>query len=227
MMPPWKKQKSEHTVKLQNDGSKVEGTNILVDKTDIKPAHFASTRMEWFVAEKATVLHVNIQNSRATKIGMDAVQVAQRVIDLFSGVSQVAIDHGISHVEYRTDSFVFVLELDDPICAGDPVGKLLAFAADLHQHLANLTDPLQSHMGMASGATTLMGTTAVVGGAANIAHDMALLEIPAVVAVHESALWRWASAARRPLPLPLPVECAGGCRRRVTAFDLGSCSFHQ
>jgi class 3 adenylate cyclase len=183
-------------------------------------------RMECFVAENATVLHIITQNVQAKSKAMSAMQVAQRVIDIYSCVGQATANHGISHVEYRTDSFVCLLDLDDPICNGDPVEHLLAFAADLHQRLANLDDPLQAHMGMASGATALIGTTpAVVGAAANIADDLASLGIPAAVAVHDSALWRWASAARRSPPPAPPVECASGRCWRVAVFDLGSGSF--
>jgi hypothetical protein len=226
-MPPWKKVKYEPNfcrfTEPYTDGSKHA---FIIDErvpSDlIKPK-----RIHWFVAEKATVLHINIKEDNTERTAMSAMQVAQRVIDLYSCVGQAAIKHGISHVEYRTDSFVCIL--DDSICVGDPIGMLFAFASDLRQRLANLTDPYESYMGIALGATTLLESPlAIVGGAANIAEDMARLEISDAVAVHESALWRWASAARRPLPLPLPlpVACASGRHRRVTAFDLGSCSFH-
>jgi hypothetical protein len=47
------------------------------------------------------------------------------------------------------------------------------------------------------------------------------------VAVHESALWRWAAAARRLPPPSMFIECARGERGRAAAFDLEACAFRR
>jgi hypothetical protein len=230
-----KKQKSEQKVcscgKPQIHGQKHECTGMHVKIEDFMSAsnEFQSSdfikpkRLEWFVAENATVLHINTQYAQAAKAAISVMQVAERVIGLYSCVGEAATDHGIPHVEYRNNSFVCVIDLDDPCCAGDPVRKLLAFAADLRQRLANLTAPVQAHMGMASGATTLIRTPlAVIGGPANIAEGMARLEIPAAVAMHDTALRR---RTVRLLPALPPVECAGEWSRQTAVFDFGTCSF--
>jgi hypothetical protein len=171
-------------------------------------------RLDCFVAEKTTVLHIKVQNTQAKNTTMSAIQLAQQVLDVYSCVSQSATIHGISIIEPRTDSFVCVLDADDPNCEGDPVGQLLAFAADLNSRLTSRPEPLQSRMGMASGPTALIGShPAVVGDTANIAEDMARLGTVATVVLHESALFRWAPSAP-------PVDCAGG--RAVFDFETGS-----
>jgi class 3 adenylate cyclase len=126
---------------------------------------------------------------------------------------------------------------------GDKVRRMLALAADIHQRLR--TAPLLSSvlcsesglgMGIASGATTMMDpdsagarvartSLCVRGDAADVAQEMAEASVPGTVVVHESALWRWAAAARRLPPATVLVESRQGERRRAGAFDLEARAF--
>ena len=187
-------------------------------------------RPAWFYVEETTALHINI---RRPKEGDDsdgtsstAMLDPKQALDLFLCFGQCADFHGISIIEHRTDSFVCILDANDPNSAGDSVGQLLTFAADLNHRLVRFSVPLEARMGMASGPTTLVGSTpAVIGNAANIAEDMARLAAAAAVAVHESALWRWAAAARRTPPAAAPVNCMGGQSARAAMFDLEAEAF--
>jgi hypothetical protein len=229
-MPPFKKQKREDNVcpcsQVHMDHSHNEFTNGNGKKShigcnrDVNKDIAKPKRLTWQIAEKATVLHINVQTiqDQATP-KLNTMMQAKDALDLYSCVYKAAVSHCIWIIEPRADSFVCVLDAEDPDCAGDPVGKLLTFAADLHSNLANRS--LQAHMGMASGETTLVGTLpAVIGDAATIAEDMARLGAVAAVSVDESALIAWAAAARRAAPAAQAVECSGGRRRRGATFEL-------
>ena len=240
LIPPLKKQKCKQNAcscpkQPKEDDSKQESAvdnghhDVTAHRNCYQGFNTETTRpkkLEWFVAEKSTVLHINVQITQAASTNMSSMQAAEQVLDVYSCFRQYATIHGISIVELRTNSFVCVLDADDPDCAGEPVGQLLAFATDLNHHLLSRPAPLHARMGMASGPTALIGTPpVVVGDAANIAEDMARLGAVAAVAVHESALWRWAAAAGRAPPPASRVDCASGRSRGAAVFDLETGSF--
>jgi hypothetical protein len=234
LMPPMKKQKCKQNVcacakqlkdspgckRIANEEYSKSAPIMCNQRSN---ADSTTKKLQWFVADNATVLHIRVQSMHAASTTMTAMQRAQQAEDVYSCVYTAAAIHGIPIIDPRTDSFVCVVDADDPSCAGDPVGQLLrvAFAADLTRRLISRPAQLQARMGMASGPTAVIGTSpAVVGEAANIAADMARLGAVAAVAVHESALLRWAAAARHAPPAAAPVECGGGRSGRAAVFDL-------
>jgi hypothetical protein len=120
---------------------------------------------------------------------------------------------------------------------------MLLLAADLHRCLPAATASLRAgggtrlRMGMASGSAALLqpasgplqaapSVLGVRGDAADVAQEMAGACAVGAVAVDESALWRWAAAARRLPPPSALVECGrAGRRRRVGTFDLAAGAF--
>jgi hypothetical protein len=229
LMQPFKKQKCKHNVcpcaKPQNDdlvkhGECCKSAPVDTNKGRNPESFRPIKRIEWLVVEKATVLHIYVRSIQAPSAKMiSAKQEVEQAIDVYACLAQSAAIHGISIIEPRADSFVCVLDTEDSHCSSDPVGQLLSFAADLHRQLTSRS--LHVHMGMASGATALVGTLpAVVGDAATIAEDMARLGAVAAVSVHESALWRWAATTSHAAPAAHDVECGGERRRRAATFEL-------
>ena len=120
------------------------------------------------------------------------------------------------------------------------VARMLVLAVELHSRLhsngAFMGKGLQVAIGIASGSTTLLGSgfgsswtargaLSLRGDAASLAEEMAGLGVPGAVAVHESALWRWAAASRLLPPATEVLEVEGRERRRAGLFDLGTLRF--
>jgi class 3 adenylate cyclase len=127
-------------------------------------------------------------------------------------------------------------------CVISDVDRMLAVAVELHYRLHSICtlhdNGLQLTMGIASGSTTLLGSgfgaswisrgaLSTRGDAADLAQEMAGVCGAGAVAVHESALWRWAAAGPRLPPACDVVTVVGGERRLAGMFDLGLLDFRR
>jgi hypothetical protein len=115
------------------------------------------------------------------------------------------------------------------------VDRMLTLAVDLHTRLlaskALKSGELQLAMGIASGTMALLGFSqesswaarSALGGwgdSAAMAETMAGIGADGAVAVHESALWRWAAATRRLPPASAMFRLECGELRRAAMFDV-------
>ena len=176
--------------------------------------------------------------------------------EIYENVGTVASSYQVEIAEARCSSFVLVCDdAADPASSGSfcefqqdqpiitSLVRLLSLVIDLHRRL-QLTQAqhggLWLSMGIASGSVTLLGCGSgaawspwtalpVRDDAAQLAEEMAAAAAGdrSAVAVHESALWRWAAAAREMPPPSDWVHVHSGGRRRAAVFDLRDGEFRQ
>ena len=205
--------------------------------------------------QKATTLFVKILGLETLRSAPDIHQFARTMTELFELVDGTAAAHSIDIADRRWDSFILMSCNTDMNSQGRrhlegesgtngivdcDVARMLALALELHSRIqsnsAFIENDLALSIGIASGSTTLLGSgfgsswtargaLSLRGDAASLAEEMAGLGVPGAVAVHESALWRWAAASRLLPPATEVLEVEGGGRRRAGLFDLGTLRF--
>ena len=170
--------------------------------------------------KQITALHVKINGVDQLCVE----NVASVLNEIYENVGTVASSYQVEIAEARCSSFVLVCDdAADPASSGSfcefqqdqpiitSLVRLLSLVIDLHRRL-QLTQAqhggLWLSMGIASGSVTLLGCGSgaawspwtalpVRDDAAQLAEEMAAAAAGdrSAVAVHESALWRWAAAA--------------------------------
>jgi class 3 adenylate cyclase len=211
-----------------------------------------SSTSGWRGASMSTVLVIRVKCFDSVCEHLSLTRITTMAAELYALMLETTSMHGVEVFEPRRNCFVCVLTCDSQLpsaseckrnqLAGLQVRRMLALAADIHNRLHDSTSLLRDfgstglQMGMACGAVALMAThgvgvwttpcgPSVWGDAVDVAQEMAEAGVPGTVAVHQSALWRWAVAARRLPPPSELLESGRGWRGRAGAFDLEACAF--
>jgi hypothetical protein len=217
---------------------KIEGLDLLRNPTCIQ--RLADTMSEIFeqVDNSAANHNIDVVDRRWDSF---ILMSFDKVQELATPAHSIVCDSARSHDDQQQDIFLpHPHQVDRE--ADSIVGRMLALAIELHYRLHSSRtfhdNGLQLAMGIASGSTTLLGSgfgaswtargaLSMRGDAADLAQEMAGVCGAGAVAVHESALWRWAAAERCLPPASELVAVEGGERRRAGMFDLGTLAFRQ
>ena len=218
-------------------------------KDQARDSRASSSTPVWRGAGMSTVLVIKVKCFDSVCEHLSLTRITTMAADLYALMRETTSMHGVEVFEPRRNCFICVLSGDSSAIecernrlAGLQVRRMLALAADIHSRLRDSTSLLRDfvstglQMGVACGAVALVARSglgmwtapcgpSVWGDAVDIAQEMAEAGMPVTVAVHQSALWRWAAAAHQ---LPPPSELVEGGRvgaRRAAAFDLEARTF--
>ena len=224
-----------NTIDVRNDCQSVV---VLHDSQENQPEAKESKKLEWRCIRNATILFLRFDGLGELKI----LQTADLISELYDYVDRCALPFSVSVVERRWDSLV-LMGTSSEGNGHDHRGEenpasMFTLASELFSGLKSThayRTGLQLRMGVASGTITLLGSgsggcwasRSAMGDAAYIAEELAAVRGAETAAVHESALWRWAAAARRLPPDSTEVTLEGGQRRRVGTYDLGRRCFER
>ena len=209
---------SAHLIPLRDAEARSQSGLSNANHQDSAPSINRSRILTCRTSNGAIALYIRVQGLESAHEAMPSHQLAFAIPELFNQVHQAAATHAIEVVENRRDGFILICDDQQtepaPHQATPAIMRMLALATDLHAGLrfTQLFRCLHleaAAMGIASGPMLLMSESGGRGpsrvhlprDAGAVAEELAATAaVPGAVAVDESALWRWAAAARRRPP---------------------------
>ena len=239
----------ELCVSVFNDLELFRGNNFGPQETDIEAAPESreaavqedrraqsnSLQAISHVSHVATVLFIDICSFSTLSANMSAGEVAIWVNDFYARVDEVSAKWGVCKVEVRGDCCICVcgdvpasLKLEGQ--GTNQVGRMLEFAAELHQNLEQSSTITRTRMGLATGEVAfLLDDTHrfafVHGNIVNLAARMEALARPGTVVVHQLSLNLWSEETGRPCPQTQLHSCKGLGLQPAAMYNLGLSSF--